>query len=264
MKKRPANRIIIIVAIGVALVGLGRLGALRPITQTLGVVTSPVMKLMAGSGSSVSNFFDFMGKIKDLNRRNIELTSEVRDLKQQLAADVEMRVQNTALRKQLGFSNPSNQAVVPAEIVAYQPDNFRAFVTINRGRRDGLRNGMAVTSQGSLLGKLVNTQENTSQVFLLNDPDFKVAAIDQNTRTTGIVHGQIGKGLVLTNVPQDQIVKTGDMLVTSGLGGDFPKGLIIGKIETISRQDNAIFQSAAVVPSVKINQLELVFIMISP
>jgi rod shape-determining protein MreC len=262
MRKRPANRIVMVAVAGLGLVLLGRVGLLRPANNALGVVGAPVMQVFSSAGTKTGNFFKFLSQIKDLNRRNIELTREVNDLRLQLAADAEMRVQAAALKQQLGFSaGAADSETVPAQILAYQPDNFRAFITINRGRSNGLADGMAVTSQGVLIGRLVNTLNRTAQVFLLSDPDFRVAVVDQQSRATGTVHGQIGGGLVLVNVPQDQPIKPGETLVTSGLGGDFPKGLIVGKIETVSRRDNAIFQSAQVVPFIKIEQLELVFVM---
>lgn len=262
MRKRSGNRIVIIVAIGLGMAVLGRLGALRPITKVVGIVTTPIMRVARVGGSSVGSLVAFTGQIGKLNQRNIELSQEVVELRRQLAADADMRAQNAILRSQLGFSNASSQQTVPAEVIAYQPDNFRAFVTINRGRHDGLRDGQAVTSVGSLVGKLVNTQDDTAQVFLISDPDFRVTVIDQESGATGTVHGQIGRGLELTNVPQDQVVKPGDTLVTSGLGGDFPKGLLVGRIEAINHQDNAIFQSAQVTPNIKIDQLEVVFVVI--
>ncbi len=264
VRRRPANRIVIVVAIGATLVLLGRLGILRPFARVLGAVGSPVSHVFQSAGSQTSGVFNFLGQVKDLNKRNMELTREVNELRLQLAADAEMRVQDAALKQQLGFSGESSPDTVPAQILAYEPDNFRAFVTINRGKHSGLADGMAVTSQGVLVGKLVNTADNTAQVFLLNDPDFRVAVVDQDSRATGTIHGQIGSGLILANVPQDEQIKAGDTLITSGLGGDFPKGLIVGRIESVNHRDNAIFQSAQVISSVKVEQLELVFVMRHP
>lgn len=264
MRKRPENRILVVVGVGLGLVILGRLGALSPLNKVLSAVGSPVQGLSRSLGSKTGGFFSFIASIKDLDKRNSELSREVNDLRTQLAADAEMRIQDAALKQQLGYSGGSTVNSVPAQILAYQPDNFRAFVTINRGKHSGLANGMAVTSQGALVGKLVNTQDATAQVFLLNDPDFRVAVVDQESRASGIIHGQIGNGLTLANVPQDQLIKSGDTLVTSGLGGDFPKGLIVGRIESVSHKDNAIFQSAQVVSSVAVDKLALVFVLTQP
>lgn len=264
MRKRLPNRIIITITIGFVVVILGWLGTLRPVTGVLSAVSSPVMRMMRISGGGTGGFFGFMGQIKDLNQQNTQLQHEINDLRQQLAQDAQLRVQDAELKQQLNFSQTSSRQLVTAEVIAYQPDNFRAFVTINRGMRDGLANGMAVISQGFLVGKLTDVQDATAKVFLSIDPDFRVAVADQNGTATGIVQGQIGSGLVLHDVPQDQQIKPGDTLVTSGLGGDFPRGLIVGQIEAIDHQDNAIFQSAQVISSIKINQLDLVFVVKQP
>lgn len=264
MRKRPSSRIIIIVAVGFGLVALGRLGALRPITKGLAFIGSPVMRIMSVGGSGTGNFFSFFGQIKDLNQRNIQLEKQVSELKLQLIQDADLRQQNAALKKQLGFTETVKQQLVPAEIIAFQPDNFRSYLTINRGKHDGLVNGMAVISEGALVGKLADVGDSTSKVFLLTDPDFRVAVLDQNSRATGLVHGVLGNGLQLEDVPQDQQIKPGDTLITSGLGGDLPKGLIVGQIESTSHQDNAIFQSAQVISNIKVNRLELVFVVTRP
>ncbi len=202
-----------------------------------------------------------MGDVKDLNSHNEQLEHEVAQLKLQLAQDNELRVQNDALRKQLNFSSTPASQLTPAEVIAYQPDNFREYITLNRGSKDGLKNGQAVVSEGTLVGKLVNVTANTAQVFLVVDPDFRIAGLDQTTRTTGTIHGQIGRGLVMEKIPQDQLVNVGDTVITSGLGGELPKGLILGQIESLNHQNNEIFQTAQISSSVKFNQLELVFVV---
>ena len=173
-------------------------------------------------------------------------------------------MQNEILKRQLNFGASAIQKLLPAEVTAYQPDNFRAFISINKGARDGIKEGMAVTSEGSLVGKITEVSTTSAKVFLLIDPEFKVAALDQNSpsRATGTVRGQIGRGLFMDKIPQDQQVKPGDTIITSGLGGDFPKGLVIGRVESVNQKDNAVFQTAQIVSDIKFSQLEIVFVMV--
>ncbi|MFI5240521.1 MAG: rod shape-determining protein MreC [Candidatus Saccharimonadia bacterium] len=261
MRNRLSNRVLIVLVVGFVLVLAGLVGLLRPVERVIGVVTTPVARVFRISGTGTGSFFSFFSQIKNLNQENISLSNEVNQLKLQLAADAQMRAEDEILKQQLGFTQASTQVTIPAQVIAFQPDNFRAFITINRGKRDGLTDGMAVLSGGYFIGTLTEVSDDSAKVFLTIDPDFRVAVMDQNTQATGLVHGEIGQGMSLEEVPQDQTIKPGDTLVTSGLGGDEPKGLVIGQIETINHQDNAIFQTAQVVANVNLDQLDLVFVV---
>ncbi len=260
--RKGGGRIIAILVIGLVLVAVGRGGRLRLVQNAIGGVANPVGGFFWNVGSKTSTFFRVIPAVKDLSARNATLEHEVAALRERLAADAELRTQNEALRRQLNFSELAPRQLIPAEIIAYQPDNFRSFITIGRGRRDGIADNMAVISEGSLIGKVTETNESTSKVFLLIDPDFKVGALVQNEgRATGTVRGQVGGGLLMEKIAQDQIVHPGDAIITSGLGGDLPKGLILGRVESVNRQDNAVFQTAQLSSIVKFSQLELVFVV---
>ncbi len=265
MRKKPGLRIIIILAAGLVLVGAARGGQLRGVQSGVGRITDPIGSFFWQAGSGTANFIRLIPQVKDLAVQNSQLAHEVADLKERLAQDSELRAQNEALRNQLSFGEVEGRRLVPAEIIAYQPDNFRAYITINRGHHDGLSEGMAVISEGSLVGKLSDVSEVSSKVFLAVDPDFRVAALDQtaDSRATGTVRGQVGRGLVMEKIPQDQAVNVGDTIITSGLGGGLPKGFVIGRIQSINQKDDAVFQSAQVVSPVNFTQLELVFVVAS-
>ncbi len=265
MKRKGGQRILITVAIGGLLVAGNYFGYLNAAEGLVGRIVAPISRGFANVGSRVAGFAHFFGSIKDLSTRNHELEREVADLKARLSEDAELRVQNDALRRQLSFGQTAAQQLMPATIIAYQPDNFRAFITIARGSADGLKEGMPVVSEGALVGTITDVQATTAKVFLLVDPDFKVNALDQtnDSRATGTVHGQIGKGLLMDKVPQDQTVAPNDTIITSGLGGGIPKGLIIGTVQSVDRSDNEVFQTAQLVSPVKFNRLELVFVVTS-
>ncbi len=253
----------ITVFIGGLLVVANQTGQLRGVEGFVGRVFAPIGRAFQGMGSGTAGFFGFLGNIKDLSTRNAQLEHEVADLKARLSEDAELRVQNEALKRQLSLGTAADRKLMPATIIAYQPDNFRAFITISRGTADGLKEGMAVVSEGALVGTVTYVQATTAKVFLLVDPDFKVNGLDQTnaSRATGTVHGQIGKGLLMDKIPQDQAVAPGDTIITSGLGGDIPKGLIVGTIQSVNRSDNEVFQTAQLASPVKFNKLELVFVV---
>ena len=144
---------------------------------------------------------------------------------------------------------------------------FRSqFLTIGRGSADGIRPGMAVVTSGTLVGTVQEVSPSTAKVFLVIDPSFRVAGIDQDQpdRPTGTIHGQIGSGLIFDKIAQNQTVKPGDTVITSGLGSDIAKGIIIGKVQTVDKRENGVFQSAQVSTDIAFSKLEIVYVVVRP
>ncbi|HSX14370.1 MAG TPA: rod shape-determining protein MreC [Candidatus Saccharimonadales bacterium] len=262
--RKPSNRTIIItIAIAVGVVVLGRLGYLRPLTTALDYTTTPVRGLFRNIGSSISSRSSQITGIGHLQRDNARLQEEVNTLKQRLADDTEIRQQNDILRRQLQIGGAASAQLVAADVIGYQPDNFRQFLTIAKGSNDGLKVGQAVVADGVLVGTISETSRTSAKVFLLSDPNFKVNGIDQASRASGTVHGQLGSGLVMDKIAQGDSVSPGDTIVTSGLGGDIPKGIIIGQVESVDQRDNQVFQVAQVASTIRVSKLELVFVMVA-
>jgi rod shape-determining protein MreC len=212
----------------------------------------------ATSGEALAN----LGSVRNLARDNVRLQRENADLRQRLAGDAETRRDNELLRKQLGLQVAGAPRQVAAEVVAFQPDTYRQFVTINEGSRAGIRPGMAVLSEGVLIGTIADVQPTTARIMLVTDPEFKLTAQDQDTAATGIVRGQLGSGLVLDKIGQTDAVKPGDTVTTSGLGGLVPAGLLIGQVESVNTRANVVFQVAQVETSLQLNRLRFAYVVL--
>lgn len=119
---------------------------------------------------------------------------------------------------------------------------------------------MPVLFSGALVGKISGLTANTAQVQLLSDPDFRVLVSDQQTGTPGIVKGQIGGNIQMERIPQTESINVGETIVTSGQDGEFPSGLIIGRISKIEQDANSIFKTARI--EQPFNQLELRVLMV--
>ncbi len=264
MRRRGQRLVITVLASCLILIWANRLGLLSPVKAVGGALFAPIGRLFSGAGSGVGTFFGNIANIRTLDDENARLSHEVADLRRRLSEDGELRLQNDALRKQLNFTGDKNQQLIPAQVVAYQPDNYRQFLVINRGSADGLKEGMAVVSEGFLVGKITEVNLKSAKVFLLIDPTFRVNGIDQETRASGTVRGQIGTGLVMDKIAQNETIKSGDTVITSGLGGDVPRGLVIGRVESVLARDNAVFQSATIASDLHFNKLELVFAVVGP
>jgi len=122
--------------------------------------------------------------------------------------------------------------------------------------------GMAVMSEGVLIGSIVDVQASTARIMLVTDPEFKIAAKDQDTGASGILRGQLGNGLVLDEIGQTETVKPGDSVTTAGLGGQVPPGLLIGSVQSVNTRANVVFQSAQVETEFRVGKLRFVDVVL--
>lgn len=248
---------------GLALVAIGSAGLLQPVSNALAAIGGPFAGGLSAASAGAASWVSAATSIGGLSKENQQLRTEVNDLKQRLSQETEIKAQNEELRKQLNVGSVRPENLIAAEVIGYQPDNFRQFITIGRGSRDGIKQGMAVVSQGALVGTIQDVTPNTAKVFLVIDPTFRVTALDQDApnRPTGTIYGQIGGGLIMDKIAQTETVSPGDTVVTTGTGSEIPKGLIIGKVQTVERRDNGVFQVAQVTSGVAFNRLEVVYVV---
>jgi len=202
---------------------------------------------------------------KKLHQRIMELTLENSKLK-------EKYLENSRLRALLEFRSELRYQVIPAEVVAAEPN--RPFgtgsVLINKGKEEGIKRNMPVLNLHGLVGKTEDVFPHRSTVQLMMDPNFRVSALDQRSRVFGIIKPYPGPGsiLKLDNVPTREDVCTGDEVVSSGLGGIFPAGIRIGVVSRVEEQIfrktspySGIFKEIEVKPSVDFNSLEELFVL---
>lgn len=186
-----------------------------------------------------------------LKRQNVELLAEIAKLK-------EIERENQILREQLGLEEKEDWQLISASIIGRNQ-----VLVIDKGEKQGIKPGQPVIAQGGLLiGQIIETFPISSKVLLITNPQSEINALAQVTRAQGIVKGEYGLGLKMEMIPQDKEIHLGDIVITSGLDGQFPKGLIIGTIETINRLDNQIFQKAILQPTFSFRDLETVFVIL--
>lgn len=263
MKNHAQRRIIIIGAIGFVIVVLGASGRLGVFSNTLNVVFAPISRTLHSFGSSIAREFGVVGSARDLAEDNAQLRKENADLRAALATASAGASELAAIKRELGIRQVAGKRLVPADVTSTQPDSYRAFITINRGSTDGLAVGMAVVSNGTLVGTINQVSSVSSKVLLVTDPSFKVngQVVARDNGASGTVRGSIGGGLLMEKVPQDQTIAVGDTVITSGLGGDIIKGYSIGTIQSITKADNGVFQSARLQSPVQISRLQTVFVV---
>lgn len=265
MNRSPFGRRILVLVGGGAVLLIATLTLLRgPLDALYGVTIAPVSRSLSGVGSGLSSTLGDIGRVSRLAADNARLERENATLRQRLAADAEIRRDNELLRQQVGLDVASTTKQVAAEVVAFQPDSYRQFVTINRGARDGLKSGQAVLSAGVLAGIVGVVASGSAKVILITDPEFKVTATVQDRDANGIVQGQLGGGLSMQKIDQTKQLRPGDTITTAGLGGLVPAGLLIGQVQSVDNRTNAIFKSAQLSTTLVGNRLRFMFVVTGP
>ncbi len=239
-------------------------GWLRPVEGAAVKIIGPVQGGVYSLAGGIKSFSTSWIKKRDLLAENEELKRELAKYQVDQARVNSLTQENELLKKELNFIEETKAKTVSAKIVTGISDSLSRSVVISRGSKDGIVKGLAVVSNdGILIGKIHEVGDSFSKVLLLTDNNSKVAATIQNqSQTAGLVEGQFGLSLSMTNIPQDQEIKDGDLVVTSGLEGDIPKGLLIAKVESVSQMENEIFKTAILSPIISFDDLSYLLVII--
>lgn len=224
----------------------GDTGPIHAVRGGVMTVTSPVRML----GSAVAAPFGALGNIaqnatassetlSELKKRNEELTAQVAELSE---------AQETAerLEKLVGLKSTYSLESTAARIIGSTGDAWTDSVIIDKGSASGFEVGMPVCSSGGVIGQIIEVSANTSTVRLITDDQSGVSAMIQGSRAQGVLQGQADGTLRLEYVVSDAEVATGDIVITSGIGGTFPKGLPLGTVASIDRAPNAVYYTIVV------------------
>ncbi|HRY82938.1 MAG TPA: rod shape-determining protein MreC [Candidatus Moranbacteria bacterium] len=253
-------KLILAIAICLLLIFLNPRNFFNPVRGTFLKISYPFQKTFYLAGQKTHNFFSLLFSIGDYKKNNEKLIKENNELSAKLADAQDQKRENEELRKQLELSPRGKYNLEPSLVIAQDPRGSGSWIVIDKGKADGIAEGMPViVFDGILVGKISEVYSNSSKVFLLSDSGSSTNVSDVETSAKGILTGEYGLGLKLGMVEQTDIIKSGDDIVTSGLGGLMPKGLLVGKIDQVSNSSDKLFQEAVVRPKVKYSDLNVVF-----
>jgi rod shape-determining protein MreC len=224
-------------------------------------ISSPFQKASTFAIKKVRGVFEEYLFLVHLQRENERLKKKMADIQRENDQMREMVLSHERLRKLLQFRETLSSTLVAAEVVGRDPSSWFKSVTINKGEKDGVRKGMAVISPEGVIGQILKTAPSHSVVLLVTDYNSAIDTIIQRTRAKAIVEGGGENRCQLKYLLRTEDVVAGDRVVTSGLGGNFPKGLMIGEIRKVDKKGHGIFQYAELVPSVDFTRLEEVLII---
>jgi len=199
-----------------------------------------------------------VAKQNDELRRALNITAE---RNRQLA---EIEISNQRLRKLLNFKQNIANRVIPAEVIGMDPSTWFKTIVIDKGSADGIEKGFPVVIPEGIVGQVIEVSRRHSKVLLIIDPNSAVDALVQRTRSRGLIKGGIGGKCLFKYVLRKHEIRVGDTVISSGLDGVYPKGLLIGNISGVIRRNAGIFQEVTVIPNVDFEKLEQVLVMLIP
>ena len=275
MYSPPRNRnavLAILVVVAILLLILHQLGQLAPLEDFAMGWFQPILRAALGVREGMQGATGTFADVAELRAKIDALQKQVNETANSRVRILELENENTILRKQLGYkqSNPDfdliGAAVLErnpdlARVVGQDPSNLAWSIIVDQGSANGVKTGMPVVTPEGLVGRVISTGTNWAKVLLLIDPSSSVNAAVQSTRATGVVQGNIADQFIIKYVPQGEAIKTGDLIISSGMGGTFPKRLVIGTVTEVRKHDIELFQEATIKPAVDFTRLEFVLIL---
>jgi rod shape-determining protein MreC len=221
-----------------------------PLQATGEFVTRPVR----GVFSWASDLGVSRSQLAALKQQNTELRNRVSGLE-------EARQENERLRALFGFVQTGNLEAVGARVIGRPTNSWERVITIDRGSADGVKIEMPVLAAKGLLGQTISVTKHSARVRLIADARSGVAGMVQANRAEGLVKGSIEGDVSLEFVSRETTIKPGDVIITSGMGGVYPKGLLIGEITAASQTPSGLYQSIRVLPAADLVGLEEVVVL---
>jgi rod shape-determining protein MreC len=222
----------------------------------------PFESLLSTISYSFSDMRDFLTSVGDMKRDNERLAEENVRLLAENAGLLSMRDENETLRKSIGLEARGRFDLLASEVIASGGGNERGSVVINRGSMHGVRNGMLViVGEGVLVGIVEETYPASARVALVTDSDSALGGITLGNGTQGVVRGDRNLGISYVNVLQSAPLAQGDRIVTSGVGGTVPSGLLIGTVNSVRDSGDRLFREASVLSPVDFGKLRFLFLI---
>lgn len=236
------------------------------VTSTVRAVTAPIVAAVGGVGDWFGRQWGWLLHGRSLSQENRRLKEENGRLRQENARLVEADAAAQRLRAQLGFTLQIPAKRLAADVIARRLHPHSDDFTIRRGRRDGVRNGSTVVVPSGLVGQVSDAGVTDSVVMMITDPRSAVGAMVQRpeSRAVGVCKGDGSSLLNLHYLPRDADIRIGDIIVSSGLGGEkglFPKGLPIGTVISVAADLSGASKRVQLKPIVALDRLEEVYVL---
>jgi rod shape-determining protein MreC len=262
---RTVYLFVALVLASLALILLSQGRQLQPIESAASQVLTPIQQAAHDVTATVGGWIEMLRRMNELEEENKKLRAALDSVTAENAQLQQLKRENESLRDMLKFQadRPETMAV-QAEVLGGDPTSTMEILTINKGTGDGIAAGMAVVSPGGILvGQTKEVTASRTTVLLITDISSSVAVATQTGLVPGVLEGRWQKQgrLLMRHIPRDEKVENGDILLTTGVGGVFPRGLIAGQVYNIRQSDVATEKEAEAYPLAQLNALEHVLVI---
>ncbi len=241
---------------------LGGKGSWNPAEKIVIEITAPIQKLIRGTINTTKGLWLTYFALIDAHKENALLKREIDALRMENDQYRELLTTHARLQKLLQFKKTIDRPVLAAQVIGRDPTGWFESVIIDKGKSSGLKVNMPVVNARGVVGRLVSVSPNYAKVLLIIDQNSGVDSVIQRSRDKGIVKGLSSKICKLDYVVRTSDVAEGDLVVTSGLGRVFPKGLPVGKVVEVVNEPGDFFKHIKVRPMVDFSKLEELLVIL--
>lgn len=274
--RNRSTLVIVLIVLAILALILHQLGQLQPLEDVALSVLQPLFRGALGVSQGAQDLTGGFADVNAMRDQIKQLQDQVNELSINRVRVQELESENATLRQQLGYQRSSpdfdlvGAAVLErnpdqARVIGQDPTNLARYIIVDQGSDAGVKVGMPVATPQGLVGRVIAVGTNWAKALLITDPSSSVNGVVQSTRATGLVQGVPGNyvtnDLIIKYVPQGDAIKVGDLILTSGLGGSFPKRIVIGQVSEVRKFDIEQFQEATIHPTVDFTRLEFVLIL---
>jgi rod shape-determining protein MreC len=227
-----------------------------------GFILSPFQNFFTHTIKSVSASINHYFFLVDVVKQNDQLKLEVKRLINKKNQLIEHLASQKRLAKLMAYEGDWEMKTLVASVIGKGATQWSKVVIINKGTQDGVEDHLAVITDAGVIGQVIHVGLNTSKVLLIVDGRSAVDALFQDSRVSAVVVGKGDDKCRLKFVSNTSDIKLGDLVLSSGLGGIFPKGLVIGKVSEVIKKKQGLFQEITLTPGSDLSRLEEVLVLL--
>jgi len=224
-------------------------------------VLRPVEAGTANFGAGLRSIYHDYLNLVHVREENERLLAELARVKSEQARMAELEAENRHLTELLELRDVLGADAIAANVIGSDATGISHTLILGQGSASGLRPGMAVLSNQGVVGRIIETSPHASRVLLIDDHNSALDGFDQRSRARGIVAGMVDDGVIMKYMDRSQDIRTHDTIVTSGLDGIFPRGLLVGTVSGVHREGPGLFLTVQLAPAVSFRELEQVLVV---
>jgi len=234
----------------------------NPFERSVLTLSAPLMGVISGFNSQLLSFWNNYLALVSTRRENQTLRESVRQLNVRIIESQDALLENERLKMLLALKGTIALPSVAANVIGEDSAPWYRSIVVDRGSVDGLAEGMPVMATSGVVGRVVKVAANSARVLLLTDHASSIAAMIQRSRARGVLKGKGGGFCSLEFTAREDDVKVGDLVTTSGVGGVFQKGKVLGEVTMVRKGEYGMFQTIDVRPAVNTFHLEEVVVLL--